>query len=95
MTDLGQKQPYGRKLGEWIPGDPCKVRFFAASHANQRGIVRSVETDHCLVQLRGQDKPMRIATADLIYWDDEDESWVMAPAPYHDDEDLNSNDHDE
>ncbi len=89
----GQQEPYGRKPGEWLPGDPCKVRFFAAEYANQRGIVQAVESDHCLVQLRGQDELVRITTTNLIYWDDEDESWVMAPASYHDDEDLNSDDH--
>lgn len=81
----GQKEPYGRKLGEWMPGDPCKVRFFATEYANQHGIVQAVEDDHCLVLLRAQGQPVRIATADLIYWDDEDLNSDDFPGEDHDD----------
>jgi len=89
----GQREPYGRKLGDWRPGDPCKVRFLAAQYANQRGAVTAVEDDHCLVRLRTQTEPVRFVKTDLIYWDDDDETWIMASAPYEDDEDLNSADH--
>jgi len=89
-SSLLDKERYGRKLGDWLPGDPCKVRFFAAAYANQRDIVQALDGDHCLVQLRTLDQPVRIAMVDLIYWDDEDEFWVMAPLADEDKEVLNS-----
>lgn len=89
----GQTEPYGRKIGEWLPGDPCKVRFFAAQHANQRGVVRVVEEAHCQVQLHGDETLVRIPRDDLIDWDDEDEAWIMAPSAYRDDDDLNSDEY--
>ncbi len=56
-----------RKLDEWLPGDPIKVRFFADAFANQRGVVQVVEVDHCQVLLRAREQPTDIQKTDPIY----------------------------
>ena len=79
---------------ELRPNFPVKVRFFAPMYAWQRGIIRTVGDDHCMVQLNGQDHEVKIPMEDLMYWDDEDEAWASLPSTYYDDEDLNSAEHD-
>ncbi|MCY0892600.1 MAG: hypothetical protein OWR52_03710 [Acidibacillus sp.] len=39
-----------------------------------------MDGDYGVVQLRTHEQPVRIAMKDLIYWDDEDETWIMAPS---------------
>lgn len=67
-----------RKDGEFFPEDPVKV---IEDTRDQRGVIQRVEGRVAWVKFDAQDDLEPIPFEQLVYWDDEDESWIHRGRP--------------
>lgn len=67
-----------RKEGEFFPEDPVKV---IQDTRDQRGVIERIEDQMAWVKFDGQEELEPIPFDQLVYWDDEDESWIHRGRP--------------